>query len=581
MRTEVGARVGGARRDATCDFRGQPLLDELRTGGGDREGVRPFAGSAPLEAASRFSASASVACTPSRAAAASSSARCTRRRRSWRCAVRYSAVPFSGKSWPSRFASVRKWVTVSSSVLFLISSSGDVRDDGVAASPAARGRGYGGAGEQESGPGEHGAKVPERRGRQAAWHPRRVRQVVLIVNPFASGVTRRARRGGRARARVGRGGADAPDRAAGPRGRAVGGSVRRRRRRDRGLLRRRGLQRGRERRRRPRPARLRARRRDERARARARAAAGARRGGARARGRDRRGRSRGSRSGASTGAASRSRPGSASTPSSCGGSTRSGAREDGHRPGDLAFAGGPASSCSSGAHASSRCSRCRASAARRSLSSRTATRSPTRAACRSGDARGALRARARPRRAAHGPPADVPRLLAYLATGRAVASRGHVAYAHDLDRIEIVCDRPLPLQADGEDLGDVERRRARGRARGAPRARRRAQSRRGAGESARRRPRRAGGRDRPRRARAAGARRARRAEPRLGRRRLRAARAGCRSRSGTPSSRCSGSSSWSASWSRSGCTGGSGASAARAATRSGCTRSRRSSSSPR
>jgi len=30
-------------------------------------------------------------------------------------------------------------------------------------------------------------------------------------------------------------------------------------------------------------------------------------------------------------------------------------------------------------------------------------------------------------------------------------------YVHDIDRLEIVCDRPLPLQADGEDLGDVER----------------------------------------------------------------------------------------------------------------------------
>jgi diacylglycerol kinase family enzyme len=29
-------------------------------------------------------------------------------------------------------------------------------------------------------------------------------------------------------------------------------------------------------------------------------------------------------------------------------------------------------------------------------------------------------------------------------------------YVHDADRIEIVCDRPLPLEADGEDLGDVE-----------------------------------------------------------------------------------------------------------------------------
>ena len=27
---------------------------------------------------------------------------------------------------------------------------------------------------------------------------------------------------------------------------------------------------------------------------------------------------------------------------------------------------------------------------------------------------------------------------------------------HDLDRFEVRCDRPLPLQADGEDLGDVE-----------------------------------------------------------------------------------------------------------------------------
>jgi diacylglycerol kinase family enzyme len=30
-----------------------------------------------------------------------------------------------------------------------------------------------------------------------------------------------------------------------------------------------------------------------------------------------------------------------------------------------------------------------------------------------------------------------------------------VLAAHDLDRLEVTCDRPLPLQADGEDLGDV------------------------------------------------------------------------------------------------------------------------------
>jgi diacylglycerol kinase family enzyme len=33
---------------------------------------------------------------------------------------------------------------------------------------------------------------------------------------------------------------------------------------------------------------------------------------------------------------------------------------------------------------------------------------------------------------------------------------GRVLYGHDLDRIEIVCDHPMPLHADGEDLGDVE-----------------------------------------------------------------------------------------------------------------------------
>lgn len=50
-------------------------------------------------------------------------------------------------------------------------------------------------------------------------------------------------------------------------------------------------------------------------------------------------------------------------------------------------------------------------------------------------------------------PRTLPPLLFALATGRPArnALRGH-----DLDRIEVHCDRPLPLQADGEDLGDVE-----------------------------------------------------------------------------------------------------------------------------
>ena len=31
-----------------------------------------------------------------------------------------------------------------------------------------------------------------------------------------------------------------------------------------------------------------------------------------------------------------------------------------------------------------------------------------------------------------------------------------VLRGHDLDRIVVRCDRPLPLQSDGEDLGDVD-----------------------------------------------------------------------------------------------------------------------------
>jgi diacylglycerol kinase family enzyme len=31
-----------------------------------------------------------------------------------------------------------------------------------------------------------------------------------------------------------------------------------------------------------------------------------------------------------------------------------------------------------------------------------------------------------------------------------------VLYRHDLDRLVIRCREPLPLQVDGEDLGDVE-----------------------------------------------------------------------------------------------------------------------------
>jgi diacylglycerol kinase family enzyme len=52
-------------------------------------------------------------------------------------------------------------------------------------------------------------------------------------------------------------------------------------------------------------------------------------------------------------------------------------------------------------------------------------------------------------------PFALPRLLGYALLGRGQASAGDVLYGHDLDRIEVVCDGPMPLQVDGEDLGDV------------------------------------------------------------------------------------------------------------------------------
>jgi diacylglycerol kinase family enzyme len=52
-------------------------------------------------------------------------------------------------------------------------------------------------------------------------------------------------------------------------------------------------------------------------------------------------------------------------------------------------------------------------------------------------------------------PASIPRLAAYAIGGRGQTGAADVVVAHDLDRVSIRCDRPLPLQADGEDLGDV------------------------------------------------------------------------------------------------------------------------------
>jgi diacylglycerol kinase family enzyme len=48
----------------------------------------------------------------------------------------------------------------------------------------------------------------------------------------------------------------------------------------------------------------------------------------------------------------------------------------------------------------------------------------------------------------------IPHLLRYVLTGRGRPES--VLVVEDADRVDVRCDRPLPLQADGEDLGDVE-----------------------------------------------------------------------------------------------------------------------------
>lgn len=51
---------------------------------------------------------------------------------------------------------------------------------------------------------------------------------------------------------------------------------------------------------------------------------------------------------------------------------------------------------------------------------------------------------------------SAPRLAAYLLRGRGQEHAADLLHLHDCDRIEIRCLRPLPLQLDGEDVGDVE-----------------------------------------------------------------------------------------------------------------------------
>ena len=49
---------------------------------------------------------------------------------------------------------------------------------------------------------------------------------------------------------------------------------------------------------------------------------------------------------------------------------------------------------------------------------------------------------------------DLPRMVLHGARGKGLKD-GKALAAHDLDRIVVRCDRPLPLQVDGEDAGDV------------------------------------------------------------------------------------------------------------------------------
>jgi diacylglycerol kinase family enzyme len=50
---------------------------------------------------------------------------------------------------------------------------------------------------------------------------------------------------------------------------------------------------------------------------------------------------------------------------------------------------------------------------------------------------------------------SLPRFAFYLATGRRHERARDLLRGHDLDRLELRADAPLPLQVDGEDVGDV------------------------------------------------------------------------------------------------------------------------------
>ena len=131
--------------------------------------------------------------------------------------------------------------------------------------------------------------------------------------------------------------------------------------------------------------------------------------------------------------------------------------EDGRRPGDFRFAwtlirvlAEQRGRIDAGARGE------RASAGPRSRSWRTATRTPTsgrvplRVAPEARFELGLDVVGARELR-----PGALPRFLTYVLKGGGQQRARDVLYGHDLDELEVVCDAPMPLQVDGEDLGDV------------------------------------------------------------------------------------------------------------------------------
>jgi len=51
----------------------------------------------------------------------------------------------------------------------------------------------------------------------------------------------------------------------------------------------------------------------------------------------------------------------------------------------------------------------------------------------------------------------LPQVAAWALAGKGQQRSPHVLYVHDADELVVRADRPMPLQVDGEDLGDVER----------------------------------------------------------------------------------------------------------------------------